>query len=230
MIASTALKGISSMATRALLADLAREYEQRSGQPAAIEAVGGVDAAQRVQSGEDFDLVFLAADVIDRLAAAGHLLAGRVDLVRSGVAVAVRQGAAVPNLSNADGLKAAVLSAASIGYSTGPSGVALIELFKRWGIFEAVAPRLVQARPGVPVAGMVASGDLTLGFQQLSELIHVPGITIAGPLPDEVQITTVFAAGIGARSARVEAARDCLAFMAGPDALAAKRKQGMDAA
>ena len=77
---------------------------------------------------------------------------------------------------------------------------------------------------------MVASGDLTLGFQQLSELIHVPGITIAGPLPDEVQITTVFAAGIGARSARVEAARDCLAFMAGPDALAAKRKQGMDAA
>ena len=143
------------MATRALLADLAREYERRSGQSAAIEAVGGVDAAQRVQSGEDFDLVFLAADVIDRLAAAGHLLAGRVDLVRSGVAVAVRQGAAVPNLSNADALKAAVLSAASIGYSTGPSGVALIELFKRWGIFEAVASRLVQARPGVPVAGMV---------------------------------------------------------------------------
>ena len=224
------LKGISSMATRALLAELLSDHEQRSGQAAAIEAVGGVDAARRVQAGEDFDLVILAADVIDQLVAAGHLLPGRVDLVRSGVAAAVRQGAAVPDLSSVDALKAAVLAAASVGYSTGPSGVALLELFKRWGIFEALAPRLVQAKPGIPVAGMVASGDVALGFQQLSELIHVPGINIVGPLPAQVQITTVFSAGIGARSARVDAARACLAFMAGPDALAAKRRQGMDAA
>lgn len=224
------LRGISSMATRALLAQLVAEFEQRGGPPVSIESVGGVDAARRVQAGEDFDLVTLAADAIERLIDQGQLLPGRVDLARSGVAAAVRQGAAVPDFSSVDSLRRAVLEAPRIGYSTGPSGVALLELFKRWGVHEALAPRLLQAPAGVPVAALVARGDVALGFQQLSELIDMPGIALVGPLPAAVQITTVFSAGIGVRSRQIEAARACLSFMAGPQAVDAKRKQGMDAA
>ncbi len=218
------------MATRALLAQLSALFEQGGGPPVSIESVGGVDAVRRVQAGEDFDLVILAADAIERLIDQGQLLPGRVDLARSGVAAAVRQGAAVPDFSSVDSLRRAVLEAPRIGYSTGPSGVALLELFKRWGVHEALAPRLLQAPSGVPVAALVARGDVALGFQQLSELIDMPGIALVGPLPAAVQITTVFSAGIGVRSRQIEAARACLSFMAGPQAVDAKRKQGMDAA
>jgi molybdate transport system substrate-binding protein len=223
------LRGISSMATRALLAQLSALFEQGGGPPVSIESVGGVDAVRRVQAGEDFDLVILAADAIERLIDQGQLLPGRVDLARSGVAAAVRQGAAVPDFSSVESLKRAVLEAPRIGYSTGPSGTALLELFKRWGLHEALAPRLLQAKAGVPVAAMVATGEVALGFQQLSELMGAPGITLVGPLPEAVQITTVFSAGIGVRSRRIDAARAFLSFMAGPQAADAKRQQGMDA-
>ncbi len=218
------------MATRQLLAELFAAYAQRTGQSVALEAVGGVDAAKRVQAGEAFDAVILASDALDKLIAAGPVQPGRVDLVRSGVAVAVREGAALPDLSSAEAFKAAVLAAPSLGYSTGPSGTALLALFKRWGIFDAIEPRLVQARPGVPVGSLVASGEVALGVQQLSELIHVPGLAIAGPLPPEIQITTVFSAGVAATSTRPDAVRALLAFLASPDTLAAKQRQGMDPA
>ena len=129
------ITGISSMATRALLAELARAYEQRSGWAVAIESVGGVDAARRVQDGEAFDVVVLASDALAKLVDAGRVMAGSVvDLVHSGVAVAVKAGAPRPDLSSEASVKAAVLAARSIGYSTGPSGTALLKLFERWGI------------------------------------------------------------------------------------------------
>lgn len=227
----TALKGISSMATRQLLAELAAAWQAQGGEPVDIESVGGVDAARRVQDGEAFDAVFLAADAIARLEAAGRLLAGsRVDLVRSSTAVAVPAGRDMPDISCEDAVRAAVLAAPGIGYSTGPSGVALQRLFERWGIAEQIRPRMVQARPGVPVGSMVASGEVALGFQQLSELIHVPGIAIAGPLPPAIAIDTVFSAGVIAASPRAAAAGRLLAFMAAPGAAEAKRRQGMEPA
>jgi len=227
---ATPLQAISSMATRQLLTELFAAYAQAYGQAVALQAVGGVDAAKRVQAGEAFDLVILASDALDALIAGGHVQPGRVDLVQSGVAVAVRQGSPLPDLSSAQAFKAAVLAAPSLAYSTGPSGTALLELFKRWGIFETIAPRLVQARPGVPVGSLVAQGEVAIGVQQLSELIHVQGIRIAGPLPPDIQITTVFSAGIARSSERADAVRQLLAFLASPGALAAKQRQGMDAA
>ena len=107
-------------------------------------------------------------------------------------------------------------------------GVALQALFARWGIAEQIRPRLVQARPGVPVGSMVASGEVALGFQQLSELIHVPGIAIVGTLPQAIAIDTVFSAGVIANSHRADAAQRLLAFMAAPGAAMAKRRQGME--
>lgn len=225
------LKGISSMATRQLLNELAKAWEQGSGHAAAVESVGGVDAARRVAAGEAFDFVVLAADAIEKLIAGGHAIAGsRMDLVHSGVAIAVRAGAARPDVSSEEALKRAVLAASNVGYSTGPSGVALVKLFERWGIAQELQGRLVQAPPGVPVGSLVARGEVALGFQQLSELIHLEGLDILGPMPAAVQITTTFSGAVCKTASQPEAARALLAFMASPEAEAAKRRQGMEAA
>lgn len=225
------ITGISSMATRALLAELSQAYAQRSGTAVAIESVGGVDAAKRVRDGEAFDVVVLASDALGKLVDAGCVLAGSVvDLVHSGVAVAVKAGAPRPDLASEDAVKAAVLAAKSIGYSTGPSGTALLALFERWGLAAQLQSRLVQARAGVPVGALVAGGEVELGFQQRSELIHLAGIDLVGDLPPAIRIDTIFSAGICTACAQPEAARALLAFMASPDTADAKRRQGMEPA
>lgn len=226
--ALSAIRGISSMATRQLLAELVKDYQSATGQVAAIESVGGVDAARRVQAGEAFDVVILASDAIDKLMAAGCLVAGsKVDLVLSGTSVAVPAGAPQPDISSEEAVKQAVLAAPSVSYSTGPSGVALARMFERWGIADRVKDKIVTPPPGTPVGSLVAKGQVALGFQQLSELIAVEGITIVGPLPPAIAIDTIFSAAVCQGTARADDARALLAFMASPQAADAKRRQGM---
>ena len=227
----TVITGISSMAMRHVLAELADAYEQQSRQPVSIVSVGGVDAARRVDDGEAFDFVVLAADVIEQLAAGGRVDPGsRTDLARSAVAIAVAAGAPRPDIGSEAAVRDAVLRARSIGYSTGPSGAHLVRLFERWGIADAIAPRIVQAPPGVPVGTLVARGDVELGFQQLSELMHLPGIDVIGPLPPEIQVVTVFSAAVCTASRPGAAAHATLAFLASPEGDAAKRRHGMEPA
>jgi molybdate transport system substrate-binding protein len=222
------LTGISSMATRALLAELTAICARATGVQAQISAVGGVDAARRVAAGEAFDVVVLASDAIDKLMTAGHLPAGsRVDLVRSPVAVAVPAGAPLPDISNAAALRATVLAAKSLSYSTGPSGSFLMQLFERWGIAETLKPRLVQAPPGVPVGTLVARGEVELGFQQLSELLPLPGITVVGNLPDDAAFITTFSAAPGLHTARAAEVQLLLACMNTPAAAEVKKRHGM---
>lgn len=227
-----ALRMISSMATKQVLAELIDLYaRQPAGAAVALESVGGVDAARRVAGGEAFDAVVLGADALDKLIAAGHVLGGsRVDIVRSGVAVAVPAGSPHPDLGDETQARQAVLAARSIGYSTGPSGVALARLFERWGIADEVNAKLITPPPGVPVGSLVASGEVALGFQQLSELMHLSGIDVLGPLPEPIRITTVFAGGVAAASQRPKAVAALLAFMASPQTGAIKRANGMDQA
>ena len=226
---SAAVRIISSMATRALLEELAAACRRATGQALSVESVGGVDAARRVQAGEAFDLVALAADAIDRLSEGGSIVPGsRIDLVSSGVAVAVRVGAQRPDIGTEEALRRLVVEAPSIGLSTGPSGVQLARLFERWGIASAIADRLVQAPPGVPVGALLARGEVELGFQQLSELMHLPGIEVLGPLPAAVQITTIFSVGLATASTQPELARAVLEYLASPATANAKRRHGME--
>ena len=151
-------------------------------------------------------------------------------LAHSGVAVAVRAGMPQTDISSEDAVRQAVLAAPSLSYSIGPSGVALMKLFERWGIADAVQARLVVPPPGVPVGALIARGEVALGFQQLSELIHVEGVAVVGPLPAAIQITTPFSAGCCTTSVQADAVRGLLDFMSGPDAADAKRQQGMEPA
>jgi molybdate transport system substrate-binding protein len=225
------LKGISSMATRQLLNELLALYAGQGGCALQLESVGGVDAAKRVQAGEAFDIVFLASDAIDKLVVAGHLDASsKVNLADSGVALAVRAGAPKPEIGSAEEVRAAVLAARSISYSTGPSGVALARLFEAWGIADQIKDRIVRAPPGVPVGSLVAQGEVELGFQQLSELIHLEGIELLGNLPNAIQITTTFSAAISQGSTYQAAAQKLLAFLTSEQAADAMRRQGMEPA
>lgn len=224
---------ISSMATRGVLADLARDFSARAGIEVSMESVGGVDAAKRVQAGEGFDVVLLASEAIDRLIASGHLRGPRWDLIRSTVAVAVRSGTPHPDIHHGDAVRQAVLAAPSISYSTGPSGTYLTQLFERWGIAEQVRDRMVQAPPGVPVGSLVAKGDVALGFQQLSELLPLKGIDVVGELPPDIQYVTTFCAARGLLSAQAQgSAHDStvtrwLEFLRSAEAADTIRRHGM---
>lgn len=227
------LKGISSMATRALLAQLCEAYAKETGIDVQIESVGGVDAAKRVAAGEGFDVVILGSDAIDKLIASGHVLAGsRVDVVRSPISVAIKNGAPRADISSASSLKASVLAASSISYSTGPSGVYLAQLFEKMGLGEIVKAKTVVPPPGVPVGSLVAKGEVDIGFQQRPELINLSGIDIVGNLPDEVAYITTFSAGIPTSSspASREAIAQFLSFANSAQAVPLKQSQGMNPA
>ena len=220
------------MATRRLLAELATAFSAANpGHEVSVISMGGVDAAKRVAAGEPFDAAVLAAGALDQLIAEGHVLAGsRVDVVKSPMAVAIRSGGARPSIETEEAVREAVMSAPQIGYSTGPSGDHLLALFERWGVGATVKERLVQARPGIPVASLVASGEVTIGFQQLSELLHVDGVEVVGLLPAAIQGTTTFSGGIARVSAQADLVRELLAFMASPAVADIKRRNGMEPA
>ncbi len=228
---SITLCGISSMATRLLLNELALAFQAHSGVPVVFESVGGVDAAKRVAAGEVFDVVVLAADAITRLAVSGAVLAETATpLVTSAVAIAVRTGTAAPDISNEDALCHAVLAARNIGYSTGPSGTALLALFARWGITHQINDRLIQAPPGVPVGALVARGEVALAFQQLSELMNVDGVAVIGTMPGPIAIITTFSAALCRTSSQPGEARKLLTYLASSATASVKQRHGMQAA
>jgi molybdate transport system substrate-binding protein len=227
---TTTIAGISSMATRLILGELTKRYEAASGVAAAIKAMGGVDAAKLVRDGEATDIVILASGPMAKLEAEGHLAAGSVKgFARSGMAIAVRAGSERPDIGTEEAVKRAVLAAGKVCYSTGPSGDHLLQLCAKWGL-AADDARLVKAPPGIPVGSLVALGDADLGVQQLSELIHVEGIVVLGPLPPEIQNVTVFAAGVASTSKQAEQTAALIAYLTSPETAAVKRDQGMEPA
>jgi len=228
---SRRLIGLSSMATRHILMELAQVYEAREGVAVEFRSMGGVEAAKLVRAGEAADIVALASKVMSALEAEGRLAKGGVKaFARSEIGIAVRAGAPSPSIASEQAVREAMLDAGRICYSTGPSGDHLKALCETWGLAESVLARTLVAPPGVPVASLVAKGEADLGFQQLSELIGQPGIEVVGPLPPKIQAVTVFAAGVSSQSSDPEAARAVVAFLASPGTAETKRRHGMEPA
>jgi len=187
-----------------------------------------VDAVpQRLARGEPIDVVIMVGYALGKLVDAGQA-ESRTDLANSGIGVVVRQGAPVPDVSTIDGLKAALLAAPSIAYSDSASGVYIQnEMFKKLGIEDQVRGK-ARMIPAEPVGGVVARGDAALGFQQISELKPIQGITLVGPLPPGAQQNTVFSAGVLTNAPHKEAARALVRFLSAPGAAEAIRRSGME--
>ena len=222
---------LSSMATRHILADLARDYQRQYGRKVDIRSMGGVEAAKLARAGERADVVVLASKVMGSLEAEGHIARGSIrNFARSEIGIAVPAGARRPGLETERAVREAMIEARRVAYSTGPSGDHFLALCERWSLADSVLARALKAPPGVPVATMVANGEADLGLQQLSELIGQPGIDVIGPLPREIQAVTVFSAGISAVSAEPEAAHAFVAYLASAETAGTKRRHGMERA
>ena len=185
----------------------------------------------RLQRGERADVVILARAGLDRLVAEWHVVAGsEVDLASSLVGMAVRDGAAVPDISSVEAFVATLLTAKSVAYSASASGTYLAtELFPRLGIAEAMALKSTRV-VGERVGAVVARGDATVGFQQVSELLPIDGITYVGPIPDAVQKITTFSAGLTTNARRPDDARRLIRFLTAPEAAPLISETGMNPA
>jgi molybdate transport system substrate-binding protein len=183
----------------------------------------------RLERGEPADVLIMVGYALDDLAKQGKVIAdSRVELVKSPIGISVKAGAPKPDISSADAVKRALLAAKSIAYSDSASGVYVsTEMFQKLGIAEQMKDKAKKI-PAEPVGGVVARGDAEIGFQQISEMLPVPGIDIVGQLPPDLQKITVFSAGIATVSKEPDAGRALIKFLASPAASAAIVKSGME--
>jgi len=222
------IKVMLSLAFKEAYLELVPQFERATGNKVSTSWVGSVQMMSRLKGGEAVDLVILSASSLDELIKAG-IIADRQDIAKSGVAAAVKAGAPKPDISSGEALKRAVLAAKSVAYSTGPSGIYLIELFQRMGIADQIRSKVKQVQ-GEPAGAAVARGEAELGFQQMSELLPVPGIDLVGPLSPDVQNITVFAAGVHKQAQAADAARALVKFFKSPAAAPVIREKGMEPA
>ena len=219
---------MSSLALKAASLELLPRFESENGVAVLAQFVGGVEIGKRLRAGDPSELVIMAAAAIDEFVKQGLVVPGsRVDLVRSKIGMAVRSGAPRPDISSGAALRRAVEAASAVAYSTGPSGVHVADVFKRWGIPEQ---KLLQSPPGVPAGDFVARGSADIAFQQISELLPVDGIDYVGPLPDEVQLVTVFSAGTNVRAKDPDTAQLLTDYFTAPEAYPVLESYGLEPA
>lgn len=224
---------ITSGAFAEALKDLAPEYEKQSPNKVIISYGSSMGAApdsipSRLARGEQFDVLILAAPALDGFVKSGTVQSGtKADLVASVMGAVVKAGAPKPDISTMNGLKSALLNAKSVAYSASASGVYLsTELFPKMGISEQMgktARKIYSER----VASVVARGDADLGFQQVSELLPIPGVDFIGELPPEAQKTVLFSAGITSDTQNLAASKDLIKYLASKKAVATIQKAGL---
>jgi molybdate transport system substrate-binding protein len=220
-------KVISSQAIKEAYLALAPEFERVRGHKLNTTWNGTIDVLKKLRAGEVFDMVILVTPAMDEMIKEGKIVASsRLDLVRSGIAIGVPQGAPKPDISTVEAVKRALLAAKNgVGYSSGPSGVFLQDLFKRWGIADKIT--IKQTPPGTPVGTLLARGEIDVGFQQVSELLLFPGIQYVGPVPQEMDTVSVFAGGVHANAKHPDAAQELIKFISSAAARPYIEKTGM---
>src|SRR5260221_10091919 len=220
---------LSTQATQEAYLELAAQFEKASGHKVSTIFTGTLNVQKRLADGEPYDMIIMAAPAIDEQIKLGKALAGsRVDFAQSGTGLAVRKGAAKPDISSVDAFKKTLLAAKSIGYSTGPSGLYMLSVFEKMGVAEQVKGKLKQTPSGVFVGSLIANGDAEIGFQQISELVHFAGIDYVGPLPGELQRMTMFSAGIHSGAKQPDAAGALVKSITAPSAASVIRKHGLE--
>jgi molybdate transport system substrate-binding protein len=188
---------------------------------------------KRIAAGEDADVVIVASILGDSLAEEltkqGKLLPGsQAVFAKSGIGVAVRAGARQPDISSVDALKTSLLHAKTIAYSAGASGVYIMSMLQKLGIYDQVKAKAVAVKPSEPVGEVVARGDAEIGFHQVSELLPVKGIQYLGPLPAEIQNITVYSGGIHSGTKVEGAAKALVTFLSTPPATLSLKKHGLE--
>ena len=228
------IKVVTSGAFTAAYLELVPEYERASHDKLVTEfgpSMGTTHNAipVRLGRGEAIDVVIMAAPALDDLTKQGKIRAdSRVDLVQSKIGMAVKAGAPKPDISTLDALKRTLLAAKSIAYSDSASGVYLsTELFPKLGIADQIKSKCLKIEAD-PVGGVVASGEVEIGFQQISELRPVKGIDIVGELPPGAQRVIVFAAAIPTTSKHPEAAKALIQWLASPANYTLIQKTGLE--
>ena len=223
------IKVASIQATQEAYLELVAQFEKTSGHKVTTYFSGTLNVQKRLEDGEPCDAIIMAGPALENQIKLGRAVAGsRVDFAKSGTGLAVRKGAAKPDISSADALKKTLLAAKSIGYSTGPSGVYILSMFEKLGIAGEVKGKLKQTPSGVFVGTLIASGETEVGFQQISELAHFPGIDYVGPLPGDLQRITLFSAAIHAGAKEADAARALIKFITAPAAESIIREHGLE--
>jgi molybdate transport system substrate-binding protein len=229
--AAADLKLLTAGAYKPVALELAAEFEKRTGHKVTIENDTAGNLGKRVGAGEYFDVVVMPPLVL------GPYLGNRVvessakALARAGIGVAVKRGAPVPDISDVDAFKKALLAARAVAYidpaSGGSSGIYLDKLFDKMGIAAQIKPKAVLVRGGL-VAEKVASGEADIGMQQTSEILVVPGAVLAGPIPLELQHYTPYSGGISTSSRNPAAAEALLLTLADPKNLPVLKQKGLD--
>jgi molybdate transport system substrate-binding protein len=218
------IKVLSTNALKSVLLDLGPRFEKSSGEKLAITSGTAADLTAQIAKGTEFDAAIVTEAGADALIKQGKL-ASSTPLARSGIAVAIKKGAARPKLASAEDLKALLLSAKSIAYvATGASGIYLKGLFERLGVAEAIKDKLK------PVAGAaaeaVAQGEAEIGFTQVSEILPVEGAELGGMLPPDVQSFTSFSLGIQSKDSKPAA--ELVKFLKTPEAAAVIKAKGLE--
>jgi molybdate transport system substrate-binding protein len=225
---STAIKSVTD--------ELLPPFARRSGHTIAASFAPSGALIPRLDRGEPVDVFLTDAAAIDALIARGKIMPGRVDLARTGIGIAVRKGAPRPDVSSAQALRRALLAAKSIGHAAASGGsitAAHIEgVFARLGIAAEVAPkiRFAAGGPNGRVSVLVSSGEAEIGLQQVSELMSNPEVEVIGMLPAELQLTTLYSAGVTTGARQAEAAKALIAAMTAPSAAAVYKAKGLDPA
>ena len=217
-------------ALREISHELVPSFVEASNHDVVTVFSGTDDILKRMKAGENgVDLIILDAGSIEELTRHGKVVAtSRVDFAISRIGVAVRAGAPRPDVSSVEALTRALLAAGSIAYSRSLSGVHVAGLLQKWGIADALQPKIRQPAPGEFVGEMVARGEAEIGFQQISELVHIAGVDFIGPIPQDIQLVTVVSGAVHAGAKQPGAAKAWVEFLASPAAASVLQKNGLD--
>jgi molybdate transport system substrate-binding protein len=227
------IKALITIGVQGAIEQLAPEFEKTSGNKVTIVYGLSAPLSKRVADGEPVDVFIGTRKDVDRLMKTGMISVGTdATFASSGIGIAVRAGAPKPDISTSDALKRTLLAARAIGYGNpsagGAAGVHFAKVIERLGIVEEMKAKAKFPPPGGYTASMLVSGEVDLAVQQIPELSFVRGVELVGPLPGDLQATTVFAAGIPASAREPNAARALITRLLSPEAVSIIKGKGLD--